>query len=353
VSSIKKLPIHLVTELSGHWAIRSLSQRVNHKIIKSLGQWVINFKAEGSNAEANGKDPATRGTAMTMEDIITWLCNIEDLACNFYKRAADSFKEDPVLVDFLHRLAEDEAQHYHLLESARDLFRDPKEFPQFAVSVDAATRDRVEKPFRDSLAKLLDGDLTKTALLSDIVSAEFSEWNDIFLYVITTCQPYSKTLQHMAATVQAHQNRIGKYLDGLPDHLRPTQHVRDFPKIWEHAFLVVEDEPAIRILWERLLQRRGKVESANNGREGLEKTNRSFFDVIITDIDMPVMNGLDFFRQATLHNEGLRKHFVFCTGNVTAEVSEVASSNQIPLLQKPITIEQMLDTVGRVLETAL
>ncbi len=129
--------------------------------------------------------------------------------------------------------------------------------------------------------------------------------------------------------------------------------MRDLPKIWEHAFLVVEDELAIRVLWERLLQRRGKVESANNGREGLEKTNRSFFDVIITDIDMPVMNGLDFFRQATLHNEEIRKHFVFCTGNVTPEITEVASSNQVPLLQKPFTIEQMLETVGGVLETAL
>jgi rubrerythrin len=72
---------------------------------------------------------------MAMEDIITWLCNIEDLAYNFYKRAADSFKEDPVLAGFLHRLAEEEIQHYHLMESARDLFRDPKELPQFAVSV--------------------------------------------------------------------------------------------------------------------------------------------------------------------------------------------------------------------------
>ncbi len=27
-----------------------------------------------------------RGGAMTMEDLVTWLCNIEDLACNFHKR---------------------------------------------------------------------------------------------------------------------------------------------------------------------------------------------------------------------------------------------------------------------------
>jgi len=289
---------------------------------------------------------------MVMEDIITWLCNIEDLARNFYTRAADRFKGDKVLSGLLLRLAEDEAQHYQLLKSARDSFRD-KESPQFAISVDAAARDRVEKSFHDSLTELLADDLTQTALLSDIVSVEFSELNDIFLYVMTTYQQDSKTLQQMASIVQDHQNRIEKYLSRLPDHLRPPRPVNDFPKIWEHAFLVVEDDPALRLLWERILQRRGKVESANNGREGLEKTNRSFFDVIITDIDMPIMNGLDFFRQATLHDEGAKKHFVFCTSNPTPEVSEVALLNQIPLLCKPFTIEHMLETVEKVLEGEL
>lgn len=287
-----------------------------------------------------------------MEDVITWLCNIEDLARNLYTRAADRFKGDPILSDLLCRLAEDEAQHYQVLKSARDSFRD-KESPQFAISVDEVARDRVEKPFHDSLTKLLEGDLTQTTLLSDIVNVEFSELNDIFLYVMTTFQQDSKTLQQMASNVQAHQNRIKKYLDRLPDHLKPPHHVRDFPKIWEHSFLVVEDDFALRMLWERILQRRGKVESANNGREGLEKTNRGFFDVIITDIDMPVMNGLDFFRQATLHDEGVKKHFVFCTGTLTPEVSEVAFLNRIPLLEKPFTIDQMFEAVDRVLEGVL
>lgn len=286
---------------------------------------------------------------MVMEDIITWLYNIEELACNFYTRAADRFKGDKVLSDLLLRLAEDEAQHYRLLKSARDSFRD-KESPQFAIRVDEAARDRVEKSFHDSLTELLEDDLAQTTLLSNIVSVEFSELNDIFLYVMTTYQQDSKTLQEMASMVQAHQNRIEKYVSRLPDHLRPPRPVGDFPKIWEHAFLVVEDDPALRLLWERILQRRGKVESASNGREGLEKTNRSFFDVIITDIDMPIMNGLDFFRQATLHDEGAKRHFVFCTSNPTPEVSEVALLNQIPLLQKPFAIEHMLETVEKVLE---
>jgi hypothetical protein len=103
---------------------------------------------------------AWKETIMAMEDIITWLCNIEDLARNFYTRAVDRFKEDPILSDLLRQLAEDEAQHGQLLKSARDSFRDI-ESPQFAISMDAPARDRVEKPFRDSLAKLLKGDLTQ------------------------------------------------------------------------------------------------------------------------------------------------------------------------------------------------
>ena len=65
------------------------------------------------------------------------------------------------------------------------------------------------------------------------------------------------------------------------------------------------------------------------------------------------MNGLEFLRQATAHNEQLKKHFIFCTGNVRPEVSEVASSNQIPVLQKPFTVEQMFDMLDKVLEASL
>jgi len=208
---------------------------------------------------------------MTAEELITWLCNFEDLACNFYKRTAEKFKEDPTFTRFLHRLAEDEDQHSQLLASARDLFRSAGEFPEFDVIVDATTRDRLEEPVRDSLTKLLAGDLTQATLLSNIFKAEFSEWNDIFLYVVTTCQKNSKTWQHIAATVRAHRSRIEKYLDGLPDGLRPIEDVRSFPKIWEHAFLIVEDEPVIRLLWERLLQQRGKVESATMAARGWRK----------------------------------------------------------------------------------
>ena len=128
---------------------------------------------------------------------------MEDLACDVYKRAAGRFNEDPTFTHFLHRLAEDEAQHSQLLASANDLFRSAGEFPEFAVILDTNTKDRLEKPVYDSLAMVVASDLTQPALLSNIVEAEFSEWNDIFLYVVTTCQ---KDFEDMAAR---RRNRSG------------------------------------------------------------------------------------------------------------------------------------------------
>jgi diguanylate cyclase (GGDEF)-like protein/PAS domain S-box-containing protein len=58
--------------------------------------------------------------------------------------------------------------------------------------------------------------------------------------------------------------------------------------------LYVEDEPELRDLFGQLLQRRvGRLLTASNGREGLELFREYRPDLVITDILMPEMNGLD------------------------------------------------------------
>lgn len=60
----------------------------------------------------------------------------------------------------------------------------------------------------------------------------------------------------------------------------------------------VEDEEPVRHNISLALKRRvGKVITAENGKEGLEKTQAFNPDVVITDIEMPVMNGLEMIRR--------------------------------------------------------
>src|SRR3970040_288404 len=62
----------------------------------------------------------------------------------------------------------------------------------------------------------------------------------------------------------------------------------------EHSFLVVEDSPTMRQLITFALKRipGSKVIEANDGIDALKKLSTQKFDIILTDINMPIMDGL-------------------------------------------------------------
>ena len=61
--------------------------------------------------------------------------------------------------------------------------------------------------------------------------------------------------------------------------------------------LLVEDDRAVSRAFESALARQGwTVETAANGRLAVERVKTTPFDVIVSDISMPEMNGLEFLR---------------------------------------------------------
>ena len=61
--------------------------------------------------------------------------------------------------------------------------------------------------------------------------------------------------------------------------------------------LLVEDDRAVSRAYESTLARQGwTVETAANGRLAVERVKTTPFDVIVSDISMPEMNGLEFLR---------------------------------------------------------
>ena len=71
----------------------------------------------------------------------------------------------------------------------------------------------------------------------------------------------------------------------------------------EFTLLYVEDEPAILMAMEVALKRRvKKLYTATNGEDGLAAFQKYQPDVVITDILMPQMNGLEMVREIRIHN---------------------------------------------------
>ncbi len=68
--------------------------------------------------------------------------------------------------------------------------------------------------------------------------------------------------------------------------------------------LVADDVEGCQVLAQRILKRHGlEVVIAANGKEAVEKTLQSSFDLILMDVQMPVLNGLEATRK--LREEGI------------------------------------------------
>jgi len=118
--------------------------------------------------------------------------------------------------------------------------------------------------------------------------------------------------------------------------------------------LLVDDEPAIRLALQRYLLRRGwTVELCASGVEAYERLMRAGaeteIDVILGDVKMPGMSGIEFYRAL----ERARPHFltrlVFATGDVaSADVAAFLADVRCPILEKPFALAEMVEALASV-----
>lgn len=114
------------------------------------------------------------------------------------------------------------------------------------------------------------------------------------------------------------------------------------------AVLVVEDDPSILEQLVQLLSRRvAKVYSCINGSEGLKIFLSQDVDLIISDIDMPVMDGLEFLKAVRAEDEEIP--FILSTGLKSLDVLITAIDHGITsFLPKPLQKEKLLKILQRV-----
>jgi len=112
------------------------------------------------------------------------------------------------------------------------------------------------------------------------------------------------------------------------------------------AILVIDDEEIIRVLLRSALEAAGyEVTEATNGREGLDLYRKRPTDLVITDILMPELNGLDMLMELT--REFLDAKVIAISGaggerNVL-DVAKLLGARQT--FPKPFSIPDLLSVV--------
>src|SRR5262245_45116830 len=107
--------------------------------------------------------------------------------------------------------------------------------------------------------------------------------------------------------------------------------------------LLIEDDPGIRDNLQRVLAEEGHdVATEKRGDEGLARATRDPFNVVITDLKMPGLSGLDLIRQ--LHAVQPRLPIILITAFGTTETAiEATKCGAYDYVLKPFDIAELVD----------
>ncbi|MEM7221375.1 MAG: PAS domain S-box protein [Pseudomonadota bacterium] len=121
----------------------------------------------------------------------------------------------------------------------------------------------------------------------------------------------------------------------------------DTPGVRPCRLLVVDDEPEIAQVLVDILEADGHVTAiAESGRQALRLINESSFDLILSDLRMPDLDGMGLYKELKTMDPGLTERLVFVTGDtLSAGIESFLDAAGCPTIEKPFAPEEVLKTV--------
>ena len=273
-----------------------------------------------------------------MKELINWLIRMEDQAGNLYLDAAKIFEDDVYLNRALISLAEDEAAHFHILSSAAR-YLETQDLPvESEVKVEKSFREQIEAPLEKYTALIREGEFSKEDLAACVADIEFSEWNDLFSYTVSSFRDYSRHFQHIAAEMQTHRKKAEKIISRYISKETDVSWINSLPSVWNERILIIDDSYPLLELFASFFEQEYQVDTAGNGIEALEKFNKNYYNLVISDVEMPKMDGISFYREAVKIDPQLSGKFIFISATEDSEKISHISQLNLPKYNKPIDL---------------
>lgn len=114
--------------------------------------------------------------------------------------------------------------------------------------------------------------------------------------------------------------------------------------------LIIDDEKAIRKTLSEILSFEGyKIDEASDGEEGLKKFKEKSYDVVLCDIKMPKLDGIEFLQKAGESNGDTPIIMISGHGNIETAV-EAVKKGAYDFISKPPDLNRLLITIRNAME---
>ncbi len=169
---------------------------------------------------------------------------------------------------------------------------------------------------------------------------------------------YSIVTQH-GGKIYA-RSRLGKgatFFVELPivtkeEQLKMAEPAAEVPKTLSRArILVVDDDTIVQQFLTKVLDEKGhEVEIVENGDDALERIKSEDYDVILLDIKLPGMSGIELYKYMQKAVKSLARKVIFITGDtMSKDTTDFLAKTRAPYITKPFDAEQLKKEINHIL----
>jgi len=272
-----------------------------------------------------------------LEEFIEEAIKLELNAAEIYAFFAETVSED---ADFWAGLSWEERNHASILETAQNILMPVDAFPgeilpKFIQSL--IETNLWLKSLRNDLAQN-PPDRNKAFTIALKIENSAGEQHFQKVMASPSDSKMVQVLQKLCKDDINHHVRIKKYMHEVGESVQITE-------AKPRKILLVIDEDSVAKLLKTILATEGEIEVARNGQEGLQLVKENYYDLIISAVEMPMVDGLKFFTEAKMLLPELNKKFLFFTGAPTPDRLSFFKDENVRFLVKPSSINEIRATV--------
>lgn len=135
------------------------------------------------------------------------------------------------------------------------------------------------------------------------------------------------------------------------DSRSPSSQLRQSPPTCG-KILVIDDNDSVRDAVGAFFQSRAEVVPCVDGQQALDQLRQQTFGVVVSDIDLPLMDGIEILNAARKSCPGIAARYVFISGGINSERRSFLREHHIRYLRKPFRFSELRNMVDEILREA-